>query len=102
MHLSLVDATCGTINRRGRPDRFSLAQCPRWSVQDGAALNAGLRALYSSPLRRARETADLIAAVIGLPVQLDAGLSERMNWDGSGSYEDFAAECCRPATGMTA
>lgn len=57
--------------------------------------NAGLRALYSSPLRRARETADLIAAATGLPVQLDARLRERMNWDGSGSYEEFAAEWAR-------
>ena len=57
--------------------------------------NAGLRALYSSPLRRARETADLIGAVTGLPVQLDARLRERMNWDGSCSYEDFLAEWAR-------
>src|SRR5215467_2578800 len=57
--------------------------------------NAGLRALYSSPLRRARETADLIAAVIALPVQLDARLRERMNWDGSCPYEEFLAEWAR-------
>jgi broad specificity phosphatase PhoE len=59
--------------------------------------NAGLRALYSSPLRRARETADLIAAVTGLPVQLDARLRERMNWDGSCSDEEFLAEWARAA-----
>lgn len=59
--------------------------------------NAGLRALYSSPLRRARETADLIAAVTGLPVQLDARLRERMNWDGSCSYEEFLAEWAHAA-----
>ena len=58
---------------------------------------AGLRALYSSPLRRARETADLIAAVTGLPVQLDARLRERMNWDGSCSYEEFHAEWAHAA-----
>jgi broad specificity phosphatase PhoE len=56
---------------------------------------AGLRALYSSPLRRARETADVIAAVIGLPVQPDSRLRERMNWDGSCSAEDFRAEWAR-------
>jgi broad specificity phosphatase PhoE len=57
--------------------------------------NAGLRALYSSPLRRARETADLIAAVTGLPIQLDARLRERMNWDGSCSNAEFLAEWAR-------
>jgi broad specificity phosphatase PhoE len=51
-----------------------------------------LQALYSSPLRRAEATADLIAAVTGLPVQRDARLRERMNWDGSCSLEDFLAE----------
>jgi broad specificity phosphatase PhoE len=53
---------------------------------------AGLRALYSSPLRRARETADHIAAATGLPVQPDARLRERVNWDGSRPFGDFLAE----------
>lgn len=53
---------------------------------------AGLRGLYASPLRRAQETADLIAAVTGLPVRVDAGLRERLNWDGSGPLESFLAE----------
>lgn len=51
--------------------------------------------MYSSPLRRARETADLISTLTGLPVQPDAGLRERMNWDGSCSSEDFLAEWAR-------
>jgi broad specificity phosphatase PhoE len=53
---------------------------------------AGLQALYSSPLRRARETAGHIAAATGLPVRLDARLTERMNWDGSRPFEDFLAD----------
>jgi broad specificity phosphatase PhoE len=53
---------------------------------------AGLRGLYASPLRRARETADLIAAVTGLPARIDARLRERLNWDGSGPLESFLAE----------
>jgi Histidine phosphatase superfamily (branch 1) len=42
---------------------------------------AGLQALFSSPLRRAQETAAAIAAATGLPVQLDSRLRERWNWD---------------------
>jgi broad specificity phosphatase PhoE len=57
--------------------------------------NAGLSALYSSPLRRARETADLIANATGQPVQPDARLRERMNWDGTCSPEDFRADWAR-------
>lgn len=40
--------------------------------------------LCSSPLRRARETAEVIATRLGLPVRVDARLRERMNW-GEGS-----------------
>jgi broad specificity phosphatase PhoE len=57
--------------------------------------SAELRALYSSPLRRARETADVVAAATGVPVQLDAMLRERMNWNGGCSYESFLAEWAR-------
>jgi broad specificity phosphatase PhoE len=40
----------------------------------------GVGALWTSPMRRARETADCIAAVTGLAVQPDARLEERLNW----------------------
>jgi broad specificity phosphatase PhoE len=50
-----------------------------------------VHALYTSPMRRARETADCIASVIGLAVQPDARLRERLNWDGSQPYEAFLA-----------
>ena len=51
----------------------------------------GVQALYSSPMRRARETADRIASVTGLAVQPDARLRERLNWDGSQPYQAFLA-----------
>ena len=51
----------------------------------------GVRALWSSPMRRARETADCIAAVTGLAVQPDARLRERLNWDDGMPFDDFLA-----------
>ena len=52
---------------------------------------AGLSAVYSSPLRRAWQTAELIAAASGLDTRPDARLRERMNWDGSQSLAEFLA-----------
>ena len=52
---------------------------------------AGVRGLCTSPMRRARETADCIASVTGLAVQADARLRERMNWDGSLPLDAFLA-----------
>ncbi|MGP3967321.1 histidine phosphatase family protein [Streptomyces sp. 6N223] len=53
----------------------------------------GLRGpLLSSPLRRARETAEAIAAETGLAVREDARLRERMNWDGSLPFAHFLAD----------
>ena len=57
-----------------------------------------VRALYSSPMRRARETADCIASVTGLAVRPDARLAERLNWDGSQTYEAFLALWARTAS----
>jgi broad specificity phosphatase PhoE len=53
---------------------------------------AGLQALFSSPLRRARETAAAIAAATRLPVQLDDRLGERLNWDGTQTFNAFVAD----------
>ena len=52
----------------------------------------GLHALYSSPLRRARETAEPIARAAGLPVRIDSGLRERLNWDGTQTFDAFLAD----------
>jgi broad specificity phosphatase PhoE len=69
--------------------------------------HTGLIALYSSPLRRAWQTAQCVAAATGLRVQEDGRLRERMNWDGSQPIEEFLADWVRstndrdfvPATG---
>ncbi|MGY4968301.1 histidine phosphatase family protein [Streptomyces nigrescens] len=52
----------------------------------------GLQAVFSSPLLRTRETAQFIAAATGLPVQEDARLRERMNWDDDEPFEEFLAD----------
>jgi broad specificity phosphatase PhoE len=52
----------------------------------------GVHAVFSSPLRRARETAWSIASGTGLRVREDARLRERMNWDGSQPMEGFLAD----------
>ena len=62
-----------------------------------AAGRPRVRALWSSPMRRARETADCIAAVTGLAVQPDARLRERLNWDGGMPFDDFLALWARTA-----
>lgn len=51
----------------------------------------GITALWTSPMRRARETADCIAAVTGLAVQPDARLAERLNWDAGMPFDAFLA-----------
>jgi broad specificity phosphatase PhoE len=51
----------------------------------------GVGSLWTSPMRRARETADCIASVTGLAVRPDARLRERLNWDGGMSFDAFLA-----------
>jgi broad specificity phosphatase PhoE len=55
----------------------------------------GLRAVYASPLARARQTAAAVAAAVGLPVLVDARVAERMNWDVSVPFERFAEDWAR-------
>ncbi|MGW0731874.1 histidine phosphatase family protein [Streptomyces sp. NPDC002851] len=52
----------------------------------------GVGAVFSSPLRRARETAQFIAVASGLRVQEDARLRERMNWSDGQPIEGFLAD----------
>ena len=55
----------------------------------------GLTAVYGSPQRRARETAEIIASVCGLGARRDVRLRERMNWDDGQAQEEFTAEWAR-------
>ncbi|GAA4217193.1 histidine phosphatase family protein [Actinocatenispora rupis] len=52
----------------------------------------GVTEVWSSPQRRARETAEIIAAVLGLPVQTDPRLRERIIWDGAQPLDEFRAD----------
>lgn len=58
-----------------------------WAV----AAQPGRACPYTSPMRRARETAGCIASFTGLAVQPDARLTERLNWDGSLAFDAFLA-----------
>jgi broad specificity phosphatase PhoE len=79
--------------RQGVPGDPGLTDAGReQALRTGRWLHGrGVQALWASPMRRARETADRIAAVIGLPVSVDARLAERLNWDGSLPYDEFLA-----------
>jgi broad specificity phosphatase PhoE len=63
------------LNDRGREQARELAR---------EASGLGLRALYTSQLRRARETADIIGAELGLVPRVDARFAEsdRGEWEG--------------------
>lgn len=73
------------LNDAGRAQARALA---------AAAGGLGLRALWSSDLARARETAEIVAARLGLGVRIDRRLSEsdRGSWEGRLVEEVAAAE----------
>ncbi|MCP2326898.1 broad specificity phosphatase PhoE [Hamadaea flava] len=52
----------------------------------------GVRAVFSSPLRRALQTARPIADALGVEVVEDRRLAERMNWDGRQPLAEFLAD----------
>src|SRR5690242_17239585 len=78
----------------GRRNRYPVIPASR-TGQEQARLagrrlrGLGISALYSSPMRRARETAEGVASVTGLTVEFDARLRERLNWDGSVPFDVF-------------
>jgi probable phosphoglycerate mutase len=63
----------------GRARGLHLAEQGRAEAERAGARLAALpavRAVYSSPLERARETAEVVARALGLPVQTERGLLE--------------------------
>ena len=71
------------LNERGREQSRALA---------AALAGEGLRALYSSPLARARETAEIVGARLGLAPVYDARLMEADAGDWSGRlYTEIVA-----------
>ena len=74
---------------RGDPGLTELGR--RQAERTGRWLGGlGVSALWTSPMRRARQTADGIAAMTGLPVQTDSRLRERLNWDEDVPWDVFA------------
>lgn len=56
----------------------------------GAALRErDITVVVSSPMRRALETAQLVAEAVGVEVETDERFRERMNWDGSEPIDSF-------------
>jgi broad specificity phosphatase PhoE len=60
------------------------------AARTGASLRHGdVRSLFSSPQRRAQQTAEVIASVLGLAVRQDPRLRERVDWKGVTSFDAF-------------
>lgn len=78
------------LTARGRRQARSAAQM---LAQDG------IDAIHASPAKRARRTAEIIAAGCGaLTVEVDERLRERMNWTADQPLPDFLAEWARTTT----
>jgi broad specificity phosphatase PhoE len=55
-------------------------------------------AVWSSPLRRAVETAGILGQELGVETHRDDRLRERMNWEGDGTLEEFLEDWRRAST----
>jgi len=80
--------------RPGDPGLTAVGRTQAQAVADWLGDNETVTAIWSSPFRRATETAAPIAARFGLDVVCDARLRERMNWAGPPleSIEEFLLE----------
>lgn len=54
--------------------------------------NLNIKKIYSSPLKRTLQTAEIISKKLGLIPVVDDRLTERINWDGTNSLENFLNE----------
>lgn len=79
---TLQNCICGSINIPLTQNGLAQAHAAAAVLQ-----GAGIHAILSSDLLRARQTAGTIAAVLGLPIRYDARLREQ-NY---GHYEGKAA-----------
>jgi probable phosphoglycerate mutase len=78
-HLLRHGSTEHTPERRysGRNERpLSRSGRPEAAAAAARAAELGIEVVVSSPLRRARETAGIVAAALGLPVEVDDDLTE--------------------------
>jgi broad specificity phosphatase PhoE len=97
-------------NREGRWQGQSDTPLNEVGRKQAARLAAeldGVDVVYSSDLARARETADILAARLGLPVRVDRRLRERSfgRWEGKTGPEieaEFATEHARWVAGVGA
>jgi broad specificity phosphatase PhoE len=69
----------------GDPGLTNLGRSQAKATALWLAANEAPAALYTSPMRRAVETAQVIASTLGLEVGIDERLRERMNWGGPGA-----------------
>lgn len=83
--------------KQPEPGDPGLTDRGRWQADCAARLlrDAGIASVYSSPMLRASETAERIAAASGLGVTVDERLRERMNWDGSRPIGEFLIDWSR-------
>lgn len=83
--------------KRPEPGNPGLTERGGWHAARTALWlsRVGLRAVYSSPLCRAWQTAAPIATAARLDIRRDERLRERMNWDGAEPIEDFLADWAR-------
>src|SRR6266516_1058894 len=93
----IVDMTVAYLVQHGEKERLPgdpglTARGRQQATRTGRWLRGlGVHVLCTSPMRRARETAECIASVTGLTAQPDDRLRERLNWDGSMPFEAFLA-----------
>ena len=59
------------------------------------AKSTGIRRVYCSPLRRSRQTAQLVADALAVQPTQDKRAVERMNWDVTMPFAHFSAEWAR-------